>query len=188
MITKYIKHILPVAAIVLTCGMSSCVGDLDVTPIHPSTNTTPDANGLFNKCYANMAMAGQGGANGDCDIDGLDGGTTGFIRQLFNANELPTDESICCWGDEGISAFNYGQWGATHPMLKGFYYRLYFGVSVCNQYLETCGNHDATMTAEVRFLRALYYYYLMDSFGNVPFVTKVSSEKAPQKQRAEMYA
>ena len=188
MITKYIKHILPVAAIVLTCGMSSCVGDLDVTPIDPSTNMTPDANGLFNKCYANMAMAGQGGANGDCDIDGLDGGTTGFIRQLFNANELPTDESICCWGDEGISAFNYGQWGATHPMLKGFYYRLYFGVSVCNQYLETCGNHDATMTAEVRFLRALYYYYLMDSFGNVPFVTKVSSEKAPQKQRAEMYA
>lgn len=115
MITKYIKHILPVAAIALTCGMSSCVGDLDVTPIDPSTNMTPDANGLFNKCYANMAMAGQGGANGDCDIDGLDGGTTGFIRQLFNANELPTDESICCWGDEGISAFNYGQWGGHAP-------------------------------------------------------------------------
>ena len=36
-----------------------------------------------------------GGANGDCDIDGLDGGTTGFIRQLFNSNELTTDEAIC---------------------------------------------------------------------------------------------
>lgn len=188
MITKYFKKLLPAAALAMVFGMSSCVGDLDVTPIDPSTNMTPDANGLFNKCYANMALAGQGGANGDCDIDGLDGGTTGFVRQLFNAYELPTDESICCWGDEGVSAFNYGQWGATHPMLKGFYYRLYFGVSVCNQYLETSGQHNATMTAEVRFLRALYYYYLMDSFGNVPFTTKVSSEKAPQKSRAEMYA
>lgn len=188
MLTKYIKTILPAAAVALSFGLSSCVGDLDVTPIDPSTNMTADANGLFNKCYANMAMAGQGGANGDCDIDGLDGGTTGFIRQLFNANELTTDESICCWGDEGISAFNFNQYGASHPMLKGFYYRLYFGVTVCNHYLETNAGHDATMSAEVRFLRALYYYYLMDSFGNVPFLETVSSEKAPQKSRAEMYA
>lgn len=188
MTTKFFKHIIPAAAVVLTMGLSSCVGDLDVTPIDPSTNMNADANGLFNKCYANMAMAGQGGANGDCDIDGLDGGTTGFIRQLFNANELPTDESMCCWGDEGIPAFNYNQWNSTHPMLNGFYYRLYFGISVCNQYLATNEGHDATMTAEVRFLRALYYYYLMDSFGNVPFTLQVSSEKPQQISRAELYA
>lgn len=188
MTTKFFKHIIPAAAVVLTMGLSSCVGDLDVTPIDPSTNMNADANGLFNKCYANMAMAGQGGANGDCDIDGLDGGTTGFIRQLFNANELPTDESMCCWGDEGIPAFNYNQWTSTHPMLNGFYYRLYFGISVCNQYLATNEGHDATMTAEVRFLRALYYYYLMDSFGNVPFALQVSSEKPQQISRADLYA
>ena len=120
MITKYIKHILPVAAIALTCGMSSCVGDLDVTPIDPSTNMTPDANGLFNKCYANMAMAGQGGANGDCDIDGLDGGTTGFIRQLFNANELPTDESICCWATKEFRLSTTDSGGPRTRCLKDF--------------------------------------------------------------------
>lgn len=180
---------IPAAALCLSLGMTtSCVDDLDVTPIDPSTNMTVDAEALFNKCYANMALAGNGGADGDCDIDGLDGGTTGFVRQLFNANELTTDESICCWGDEGIPAFNFNQWGASHPMVKGFYYRLYFGVTVCNHYLEVASDHDAAMTAEVRFLRALYYYHLMDTFGNIPFLTTVSSEKAPQLSRAEVYA
>ena len=184
---KYFKNILPVAALGLSLGLGSCVNDLDVTPIDPSTNMTADYDALFNKCYANMALAGNGGANGDCDIDGLDGGTTGFVRQLFNANELTTDESICCWGDEGIPAFNFNQWGASHPMLKGFYYRLYFGVTMCNFYLTEAAEYDATMTAEVRFLRALYYYHLMDCFGNVPFLTEVASEPAQQASRAEVY-
>jgi len=189
MITKYIKSIVPAAAVMLSLGMSSCTGDLDVEPIDPSTVMTADATGLFNKCYANLGTTGSKGANNDdCDVQDIDGGTSSFMRQLWNANELTTDESICCWGDEGISAFNYGQWGSTHPMLRGFYYRLYFGVSVCNQYLAECAGADATMTAEVRFLRALYYYYLLDNFGNVPFATTISSEKPKQISRAELYA
>lgn len=184
---KYIKHIAPATLLCMSLGLGSCVNDLDVTPIDPSTVMTPDFNALFTKCYANMAVAGNGGANGDCDIDGLDGGTTGFVRQMFNANELPTDEAMCCWGDEGIPAFNYNQWGASHPMLKGYYYRLYFGVTVCNFYLEQAAEHDAAMTAEVRFLRALYYYYLMDCFGNIPFLTTVSPTAAEQANRQQVY-
>ena len=184
---KYIKHIAPATLLCMSLGLGSCVNDLDVTPIDPSTVMTPDFNALFTKCYANMAVAGNGGANGDCDIDGLDGGTTGFVRQMFNANELPTDEAMCCWGDEGIPAFNYNQWGASHPMLKGYYYRLYFGVTVCNFYLEQAAEHDAAMTAEIRFLRALYYYYLMDCFGNIPFLTTVSPTAAEQANRQQVY-
>ena len=175
-------------ALTMTLGLGSCVGDLDVEPIDPSTNTTLNEVALFNKCYANLGMAGQGGANGDCDISGLDGGTTGFVRQLFNANTLTTDEAHCMWGDEGIPAFNHNQWGASHPMLKGFYYRLYFGVTICNEYLATAAGYDATMTAEVRFLRALHFYYLMDLYGNVPFMTTVSANLPQQKSRKEMYA
>ena len=185
----FFKNILPASAMAMTMtlGLGSCVGDLDVEPIDPSTNTTLNEVALFNKCYANLGMAGQGGANGDCDISGLDGGTTGFVRQLFNANSLTTDEAHCMWGDEGIPAFDHNQWGASHPMLKGFYYRLYFGVTMCNEYLATAGNYDATMTAEVRFLRALHFYYLMDLYGNVPFMTSVSADLAEQKSRKDMY-
>ena len=185
---SFFKPILTASAFVMTLGLGSCVGDLDVEPIDPSTNTTLNEVALFNKCYANLGMAGQGGANGDCDISGLDGGTTGFVRQLFNANTLTTDEAHCPWGDEGIPAFNHNQWTASHPMLKGFYYRLYFGITMCNEYLATAGGYDATMTAEIRFLRALHYYYLMDCFGNVPFMTVVSAERAQQKSRADLYA
>lgn len=184
---RYFKNILPVAAIALTAGLSSCVGDLDVTPIDPSTVMTPSEPELYTKCYANMALAGQGGANGDCDIDGLDGGTTGFVRQLFNANELTTDESICAWGDTGIPAFNYNQWDASHPMLKGFYYRLYAGITYCNHYLDVCKGMDATREAEVRFLRCLYYSYLMDCWGNVPFALALSSESPHVISRADLF-
>ncbi len=182
------KYLLSGAALAMTMGLSSCVGDLDVTPIDPNTIMTVDEAALYTKCYANMALPGNGGGNGDCDIDGLDGGTAGFLRQLFNANELTTDESICAWGDPGIPAFNYNQWDADHPMLAGLYYRLFVGIDYCNHYLEVCSGVDATREAEVRFLRALYYYYLMDNFGNVPFALQISAESPQQIQRAELFA
>ena len=173
---------------VIATGFTSCVGDLDVTPIDPSSTMTVDEAALYTKCYATMALAGNGGANGDCDIDGLDGGTTGFVRQLWNANELTTDEAICAWGDPGIPGFNYNQWDAAHPMLMGFYNRLYASISYCNHYLEVCSGVDATREAEVRFLRCLYYYHLMDCFGNVPFATKLMSTSPEQIQRADLFA
>lgn len=185
---RLFKYMIPSAAAVLLFGLSACTGDLDVEPIDPSTNMEVSAEGLFNKCYANLALPGNGGANGDCDISGYDGGTTGFVRQLFNANCLTTDESMCCWGDEGIPAFNYNQWTSDHPMLEGFYYRTMFGVTICNHYLEVCADYDDTMTAEIRFLRALYYYYMMDCWGNVPFTTVVSSDYAEQIDRADLFA
>lgn len=104
---KYFKNIVPATAIMLAAGMGACTDDLDVTPIDPSSTMVVSEPSLYAKCYANMALAGNTGANGDCDIDGLDGGTTGFVRQLFNANELTTDEAMCSWGDDGIPQFNY---------------------------------------------------------------------------------
>ena len=185
---RYIKHIVPAAALLLAVGLNSCTKDLDVTPIDPSTTMTVDEVGLYTKCYANMALAGNTGADGDCDIDRLDGGTTGFVRQLWNANELTTDEAICAWGDPGIPQFNYNQYDASHPMLEGFYYRLYGGINYCNHYLDVCKGIDATREAEVRFLRALYYYHLMDCYGNVPFSTKVSTESpSPLESRTALF-
>ena len=62
---KIRKSIFAIAATVLTMGMSSCVGDLDVTPIDPNMNDASKIKPeqLFNKCYAFMAFAGN--ENGD---------------------------------------------------------------------------------------------------------------------------
>ena len=184
---KYIiKNIIPAAAFALTLGMTSCTGDLDVDPIDPNLSTEVSLDGLYLKCYANLALPGNGGANGDSDIDGYDGGTAGFIRQLWNSNELPTDESICCWGDPGISGFNFNQYDAAHPMMHMFYYRLTTGINYCNSYINEVGEGgDAQKVAEVRFVRALQYYMLMDAFGNIPFTTALS--KPEQISRVDAY-
>ena len=181
---RYIKNMAPAAALLLALGMSSCTGDLDVTPINPNLSLEYDADGLFNKCYANIALQGNGGANGDCDIDGLDGGTTGFVRQMWNSNELTTDEALCSWGDDGIQQFCYNTYDASHPMLNGYYARLTTGISYCNQYLKVAGGEDATKTAEIRFIRAFEYYLLMDAFGNIPFATSLTTPARMTRQEA----
>jgi hypothetical protein len=183
----YIKNIIPAAALLVAVGFSSCTKDLDVTPIDPNLNTEIQPEQLFNKCYANIAVAGNGGANGDCDVDGIDGGTSGYVRQMWNAQELTTDEAICGWGDEGIANFCYNTYDASHPMLRGYYYRLYTGISFCNQYLQEFSDYNAAMTAEVRFIRALNYFNLMDGWGNVPFATSITSEKPVQYSRQEIF-
>ncbi|MCI6233599.1 MAG: RagB/SusD family nutrient uptake outer membrane protein [Prevotella sp.] len=187
---SFIKYIVPSAALFLGLGMTSCSSDLDIDPIDPNLTTGDkiSSDALLNKCYANFAVAGNGGANGDCDIDGLDGGTTGFIRQLFNSNELTTDEAICAWGDDGIENFNTSMPDASHPMLAGLYNRLYVGITYCNQYLQDYADVDKQKTAECRFLRAFQFYLLMDGWGNVPFPTTISSDAPQQIKRADLFA
>lgn len=189
---KYIKSVLPLAVLAIaTLGISSCVGDLDVDPINPQVTMTWDQAKVFNKIYAGFALTGQTGPSGNQDIDDIDEGTSDFTRQIWNANELTTDEAQCTWGDAGIPEFNHNTWSDSHSMLKGLYYRMYFSITLCNFFLEkTDGATEAATVqerAEVRFIRAMQYYYLMDMFGNVPFVTKVSSSKAPQYTRAQIY-
>ena len=108
-------------------------------------------------------------------------------------NELSTDEAICSWGDAGIPEYNFATWDASHGMVTCLYYRLYFGITVANYFLsETESQADDTTVAmqraEARFLRALYYYYAMDLFGNVPFLTTNSSDNAPQAKRSEIFS
>ena len=182
---KSIKNIitLSVAALALSMVAVSCIGDLNVTPLDPNKQYLDDPDYLFNKCYASISMAGNGGADGDSDVDNFDGGMSPLYRQLWNANELTTDEAICGWGDEGISTFVNNGYDASHPMLRALYYRIYVGISFCNHYLEVVGDGDPQKIAEVKLIRALHYYLAMDLYGNIPFTTVVSSEKPEQKGR-----
>lgn len=184
---RYIKNILPAAAMLLTVGLSSCIGDLDVTPIDPNKKTDLDPVALFNQCYANLSIEGLEGP-GKSTVTADDPGTTGLVRQYFNANELTTDEAICSWTDPGVATMNTNEQGASNAFLAIYYNRLYSGISVCNHYLEVASDVDATRTAEVRFLRALQFYLAMDAFGNIGLPLTVSTEKPVQRTQAEVYA
>ncbi len=185
---KFYKYIVCAAvAVLLSMGLNSCVKDLDVEPIDPALQSDVTPEQLFNKCYANLAVQGNGGSDGDCDIDGIDGGFSVLYRMLWNANELTTDEAMCKWGDPGIEPLNKNGYDASNPFLEGLYYRLYTGIAFCNQYLTAFGDYNKTMTAEIRFLRAFQFYILMDCFGNVPFTPEVSGGKADQISRADLF-
>ena len=116
---RYISHILPGAVLVLSMGLSSCTGDLDVEPIDPRKNTTVDAQKLFNKCYAEFVSEGYG--PGESELDLGDAGLSVLYRLMWNANELTTDEAICGWGDDGIEQSCFNTYDESHPMLNGYF-------------------------------------------------------------------
>ena len=180
------KYTLPTVALLLTLGLNSCTKDLDVEPIDPSKNLVVDAQKLFNKCYAEFVLEGYDLGSSELDLG--DSGLSVLYRLMWNANELTTDEAICGWTDKGIADFDYNTYTANNDCLYGFYWRLCLGVSLCNQYLKECADYDATMTAEVHFLRALYYYYLLDNYGNPSFTETISSDNPIQISSAELYA
>lgn len=189
---RYLKSSIAAAAFSLTFGMTSCIGDLDVTPIDPNLVMTFNQDGVFNKIYATLGLTGQQGPDGSGDLDDIDEGTSSFYRMTWCANQLMTDEAIVnSWTDAGVAALTDCTWSASNEIVTGLYYRLTFDVTLCNYFLEqTAGATDeATIRqqAEVRFIRALNNYYLMDLFGNPPYCDKVSTENPQQIKRADLF-
>ena len=141
---------------------------------------------MYVKCYASMIMEGNDGS-ADFDID--DAGKSTLLRNIYNLECLSTDEAICWWTDGGLVNASYNQSGAEDQVLRFMYYRLMSNITYCNHYLETeaCLALGKDKAAEVRWIRAYNYYVLANTFGNVPFLTKISSQAAPRATREEMY-
>lgn len=186
-----IKNIISATLLTLSLGgLTSCIGDLDVKNINPQQVSELNKDALLNKIYANMMLAGQQAPDdGVGDIDGIDGGTSTMLRELFFLNELPTDECMWIWPNDDTDDLNYIRWGDTQKHPKGLYYRLMFGVTLCNFYLnQTEGDASvAEQRAEARFMRALNYFYMLDLFGNPPMVTTMDDAKPKQATRQEAY-
>lgn len=185
------KSIYLIGAVSFLVGTTGCMSDLDVKPISPQSSQTFDKDAVFAKTYASLSLTGQEGPSGNNDIDITDEGRFSLYRTLWNCNELSTDEAACSWGDAEVVELNTNNWSALNQAAEGLYARLYFVVSITNHYLEqTLGMTDAAtlkQRAEVRFIRALAYYYLLDNFGNVPFTVKLSTVPPPQIQRADLF-
>lgn len=184
---KYLIKYSVVAALFATLGLTSCVNDLDVTPIDPNL-ATPDkiyvsedafAEGLA-KIYAGFAVSGQEGPAGNGDLSGFDEGHSQYWRGYFVCQELPTEECINGWGDGNLPAVSQMTWSANNEFIRSFYYRAIYQVSLANEYIrqaKSLGKAEWTQMpqyiAEARFLRALSYWHALDLFGNrVPFVTE----------------
>lgn len=186
-----LKSFLPVAVVALMLGgLSSCIGDLDVESIDPQKNTELNQDALFNKIYASFALTGQTGPDGNKDIDDVDEGRSDFFRTLFYLNEFPSDEAHWVWMDNaGVPELLHNTWGESCVFSAAMYYRLYFTITLCNFYLsQASGAADQEMrNAEVRFIRALNYYYVMDLYGKGAFTTVVSDSYPEAYTRQQLF-
>lgn len=172
------KTIAPAVALLLTASLSSCMDDLDKGNIDPNVDATPNITGLYSKCYAGLIMEGNDG-NADFTID--DNGKSTLLRNLFNFNEVPTDEAICWWSDGGIADVGYNKFDPGNATLKNLYYRLMSNISYENHFLSLdAAKAETTKYAEVRVLRAYSYFLMLDFFGDPTFIDKISAETPRQ--------
>lgn len=175
----------------IAIGMASCVQDLDVEPIDPNSSTKINEDRMFTKCYACMAVIGQSGPGSDSDVEDMDAGMSGFYRTIWYCNGLTTDEAFWIWDDAESRGFPTTNWTGTSDMVGGIYARLFINIKFCNHFLEYASNktqEEQYRRAEVRWIRALHYFYQMDMFLYTPFVITESSENPHYLPRHEVYA
>ncbi|MGL1886365.1 MAG: RagB/SusD family nutrient uptake outer membrane protein [Reichenbachiella sp.] len=184
---KKILNIIVLGGLLSMVG-TSCVDDLNTEPlneqiINSSTvfDTEEGYKQFLAKLYGSMTLTGQRGEYGMPEIEASDEGTTSFLRMYFSAQEISTDEAISAWDDPGLSDYQNHNWSATNGYIKLLYQRVFINIAYCNEYLREIDSRVdglsgdfkeevITYRAEAQMLRAMYYYFAMDLWGNVPFV------------------
>lgn len=199
---KTVKYIIGILAAAAVLSATSCVKDLNVTPIDPNANTADKAlvdeaafQNFLAGVYLGYATSGYYGANGDPSISGLDGGASQYIRGLYHHSELTTDESVCGWNDQTIKNFHWMNWTTSDSFIYAFYSRIFMVVGMANEFIREAKASPVEFAAkqqlidEARVLRALAYYHAIDNFGNVPFAdeTAIVGQNPDQIQRADLY-
>ncbi|MEO6445585.1 MAG: RagB/SusD family nutrient uptake outer membrane protein [Gemmatimonadaceae bacterium] len=125
----------------------------------------------------------------------------GTMWNYYNQSQVTTDENVVPtrggdWYDNGRWLEMHRQtWQVTSPMgledISGTWNDLFSGVARANQVLaamdKTTVPDQDVIKAEIRTLRAFYYYLLMDMFGGVPIVTNTEVKPRAQNTRAEVF-
>ena len=204
---KNIFRLILVAVAAMT--ISSCLGDLDTLPLNETDATSETAyadpanylKGLaYINAYWNFVSQNDPGAS---DLKFDDAGKSELARMYMILNELSTDSFKCIWGDDFVSAIQYHTWtDADNSALIAAYQRCMKGITTANEFLlqttdeklEARG-HDSSKAlvagyrAEARFHRVMYYWVLMDLFGNPPFALpeNIGGELPQQIGRTALY-
>ena len=168
---------------------TSCVSDLDQYPQTETTSKDVYTNlanyeAVLGKIYAAMVTSGQGKGGDNKDMESVlnDGSGFDYMRMFLNMQECGTDEFASTWlTGEQTTGLTYLSWNANDAWVSDMYYRIYYNIALCNEFLRNAngasfsGNDEVKMKeykAEVRFMRALFYYHALDLYRNIPMVTE----------------
>lgn len=190
--SKWAKGFMP---FLLCVGLTAC--SLDENPKdqieEEKVYTSQDA--LFQHTVATLYSY----VGGNTDGQGLQGTCRGvYDLQTFGSDEALLPTRGVDWYDGGIWQNMYKHsWNDGHELVNESWNYLYKVITLCNRSLEVIENHKDLLTrmqkdrftSEVRGLRAIYYFYLLDLFGNVPIVTStdVSMNEVKQSTRSEVF-
>ena len=173
---------------------TSCESDLDITPENPQVFLSDEffeSQDAYKKglagVYGNLALTGTDGPTSS-NIGGIDAGTSQYGRCLWYLQNLTTDEAIWSYeNDGGVRDLQRNIWTSDNVIVRGMFSRAMFHVALCNEYLRQTtpsklssrGVNDPTLLSdiedyrnEVKAMRALAYYHLMDLFGKAAFNTE----------------
>ena len=117
---------------------------------------------------------------------------------IISVQGSPSDEMVTPtrggdWEDGGewvrVHTHNFDNADGIFNTVWNF---IFGGVGTCNKLIATFQEVDSDLAdnaiAELRGLRALYYYWAIDMFGNVPIVDSFADvENPPTKTRQEVY-
>ena len=167
----------------------SCTDDLDQKP-HVGMNTdlvfsTIDGyESVLAKIYASFTLFGNQKADG-ADFSTLNG--QDFSRTYFELQECTTDEAALRWVSGGnMRDLPYLSWDANNATVSDTYYKLYYSIALCNEYLRHCSDSDIsdfsadeqrdirTYAAEARLMRAFSYSIILDLFRKGPKVDETT--------------
>lgn len=127
-------------------------------------------------------------------------------NSIFSLQEISSDEMMI--PHRGADWFDGGQWLRVHrheytpneESVNNGWSFLFGGVNNCNRVIDLFeqlvadGKVEAAQAAafigEVKVIRALFYFWLLDAYGNVPIVSSFATAEPnpPTKSRAEVYA
>jgi len=119
-------------------------------------------------------------------------GLQGTDRGVYDLNSFTTDEQIIPtrgsdWYDGGLwQRLFLHTWTSGEGPFKDTWDYLYKMVLLCNEGIERMDAYVTAdpveqdllenYTAELKALRAMYYYYLMDLYGRIPLVTTTTAK------------
>ena len=205
---KIFRYTLLIAASMSLCA---CVQNLDTMPLNETDYTEDNAYDAGESAYlaglaeiASYYSCVSINDPGSSDLSVKDAGQSELLRQYINLNELSADSFKCVWtGDSYVAELQSDSWTATeNAATVAVYTRCMKGITLVNEYLRQTeadklearghGNLQSKIAgyrAEARFHRALFYYLLMDLYGNPPFATadNITGEMPKQIGRAALY-
>ena len=109
-----------------------------------------------------------------------------FSVQGVSSDEMAVTQKGGDWYDGGVwlDMHRHTYTGANGP-LNGTWTQLYGGINECNTQLAVAGI-SANQTAQLKALRAYFYWRLLDVYGRVKLVTTPGSD-APQSDRTTVF-